>query len=71
MSIREVGGFCYQGTAFFDAEFVQSLDSTVLNRHVAPVDGWGLRSLNQSLNGPRSTTVANAFNASINALVKR
>ena len=48
MFLREVGCCGNQRAAFFNAEFVQSLDSTVVNRHVAPVDGWGVRSLKQS-----------------------
>ena len=37
MLIAELGCFGNQFTSFLDAEFVQSFDSTVVNRHGAPM----------------------------------
>nr|ADD93327.1 hypothetical protein [uncultured archaeon MedDCM-OCT-S09-C50] len=71
MLFAELGGFCHQCPPFFDAEFVQSLDSTVVNRHGTPMQGLGGSFLESIAAQGWFLTKFNAFNASINALIDR
>ncbi len=71
MLIAELGCFGNQFTSFLDAEFVQSFDSTVVNRHGAPMLRLGDSFLESIAAWACFLIRINGFNALINALIIR